>query len=269
MAVVRGDGRVNARALAHSVQNINSSRSLRVRSRTVLLLSTCITSCAPGVDDDRAAGNGRSAGIASADSLLLRPENPVWREAAPDSFNVAFQTSRGLFLVEVRRSWAPVGADRFYNLVRHGFFDDSRFYRVVEGFIVQFGLPGDPEVTAVWLERTIEDDPARESNLKGRIAYAMTGPDTRATQVYINLIDNVRLDTAGFAPFGQVIKGMEVVDALYAGYGENAGGGMRRGEQGRIIAEGNAHLDRDFPLLDRIVSARIVPFPWPIFWTIR
>jgi cyclophilin family peptidyl-prolyl cis-trans isomerase len=130
---------------------------------------------------------------------------------------------------------------------------------VVEDFIVQFGLPGDPEVTPVWLDRTLMDDPVLESNRRSRITYATTGPDTRATQVYINLIDNVRLDSTGFAPFGEVVEGMDVVDLLYSGYGENAGGGMRRGDQSRIIAEGNAHLDRDFPLLDRIISVRIVP----------
>ena len=162
-------------------------------------------------------------------------------------------------MIAVERSWAPRGADRFYNLVRHGFYDDSRFYRVIEDFIVQFGLPGDPEVTSLWLDRTLMDDPVVESNRRGRITYAMTGPGTRATQVYINLIDNIRLDSTGFAPFGEVVEGMDVVDRLYAGYGENAGGGMRRGNQGRIIAEGNAHLDRDYPLLDRIISARVAP----------
>jgi homoserine O-acetyltransferase len=190
-------------------------------------------------------------------ALLLQPGDPAWEEPAPPEFHAIFETSAGRFVIAVQRSWAPRGADRFYNLVRHGFYDDSRFYRVVEDFIVQFGLPGDPEVTPVWLDRTLTDDPVLESNLRGRITYATTGPDTRATQVYINLIDNVRLDSTGFAPFGEVVEGMDVVDRLYAGYGENAGGGMRRGEQGRIIAEGNAHLDRDFPLLDQIISARI------------
>ena len=190
-------------------------------------------------------------------ALLLQPADPAWDEPAPADFRAIFETSAGRFVVAVQRSWAPRGADRFYHLVRRGFYDDSRFYRVIEDFIVQFGLPGDPEVTAMWLDRALKDDPVRESNLRGRITYAMTGPDTRTTQVYINLIDNVRLDSTGFAPFGEVVEGMDVVDLLYAGYGENAGGGMRRGEQGRIIAEGNGHLDRAFPLLDRIISARI------------
>lgn len=213
----------------------------------LLVLHTGFIACSPATDDD-----------VPTRSLLLRPDDRAWYEPAPDSFRVAFETSKGRFVIEAHRGWAPVGADRFYNLVRHGYYDDSRFYRVVAGFIVQFGLAGDPAVTAVWLDRTIEDDPVRETNTRGRIAYAMTGPDTRATQVYISLIDNVRLDSTGFAPFGEVVEGMEVVDRLYAGYGETAGGGMRAGNQGRIIAEGNARLDRDFPFLDRIFLARIV-----------
>lgn len=192
-------------------------------------------------------------------ALLLMPDDPAWEQAAPSEFRAIFETSAGRFVIAVERSWAPRGADRFHNLVRHGFYDDSRFYRVIEDFIVQFGLPGDPEVTSLWLDRTLMDDPVVESNRRGRITYAMTGPGTRATQVYINLIDNIRLDSTGFAPFGEVVEGMDVVDRLYAGYGENAGGGMRRGNQGRIIAEGNAHLDRDYPLLDRIISARVAP----------
>lgn len=219
----------------------------------------CIAACTPGDVDEATVSEQEGVEGSPVGSMLLVPDDPAWEEPAPDSFRVALDTSEGRFVIAVHRRWAPVGADRFYNLVRHGYYDDSRFNRVVEGFIAQFGLAGDPAVTAVWLDRTIQDDPVRESNLRGRIAYAMTGPDTRATQVYISLIDNVRLDSTGFAPFGEVVEGMEIVDRLHSGYGENAGGGMRAGNQGRIIAEGNAHLDRDFPLLDRIVSARIVP----------
>jgi len=219
---------------------------------------------AAACSDDRAAGaddpKGELAAVpapAEARRLLLDPADPAWTAEAPDSFDVLFETTRGTFGVRVRRAWAPLGADRFFNLVRHGFYDDSRFYRIVEGFIAQFGLPGDPEVTAQWLDRTLSDDPVVASNLRGRLAYAMTGPDTRATQVYINLVDNVRLDSTGFAPFGEVVVGIETIDALFAGYGENAGGGMRAGRQDRIIMEGNVHLDRDFPDLDRIRRARI------------
>ncbi len=191
-------------------------------------------------------------------SPLLDPAHPTWAEQAPATFQVRFETSQGVFAVEVHRDWAPIGADRFYNLVRNGFFDDARFHRVVEGFIVQFGLPGDPAVAVNWLDETIPDDPVKESNTRGRIAYAFTEPNTRATQVYISMADNSRLDTQGFSPFGELVEGMDVVSRIYSGYGEDAGGGVRRGDQSRIVAEGNAYLDREFPRLDRILTARIV-----------
>ncbi len=192
-------------------------------------------------------------------SPLLDPAHATWSEQAPAAFQVRFETSQGVFAVEVHRDWAPIGADRFYNLVRNGFFDDARFHRVVEGFIVQFGLPGDPAVAVNWLEETMPDDPARESNTLGRVAYAFTEPNTRATQVFISMADNSRLDTQGFAPFGEVVEGMDVVTRIYSGYGEDSGGGVRRGDQSRIVAEGNAYLDREFPRLDRILTARVVP----------
>ncbi len=188
---------------------------------------------------------------------LLHPEAAVWQEQAPATYAVSIQTTKGTFTIDVRREWAPLGADRFFNLVRHGFYDDSRFFRVVPGFIVQFGLPGDATVTPHWLNRTIPDDSVRTSNARGTIAYAMTGPDTRTTQVYISLADNGRLDEQGFAPFGRVSRGMEVVDELYGGYGENAGGGLRRGDQSKIYVGGNAHLDRDFPELDKLIQATV------------
>jgi len=188
---------------------------------------------------------------------LMHPESKFWRQTAPDAFRVKVETSKGEFVIEARRSWAPVGADRLYNLVRAGFFDDSRFFRVRAGFIVQFGIAGDPAVAAVWRNQTIKDDPPRQSNTRGTIAYAMTGPDTRTTQLYINLGDNSRLDSQGFAPIGSVIAGMEVVDRLYSGYDESAGGGMRGGKQGKIFEGGNAYLDREFPMLDKLLRARI------------
>jgi cyclophilin family peptidyl-prolyl cis-trans isomerase len=179
--------------------------------------------------------------------------------SAPDVLRVRFETSQGAFVVEARREWAPHGVDRFHELVTSGVFDDSRFFRVVAGFIAQFGIAGDPAVTAAWKERTIPDDKVRQSNFRGTIAFAMTGPNTRLTQLYINLADNSRLDSQGFAPIGRVIDGMDVVDWLYSGYGEGAGGGMRGGRQGKILAGGNAHLDAEFPRLDRLVRARVVP----------
>ena len=191
--------------------------------------------------------------------VLIRPDNPFWQTPAPDRFRAGFETTRGRFVVEVNRDRAPRGADRFFNLVRAGFFDDSRFFRVVPDFIAQFGIPGDPAVTRVWQDRTFPDDPAREKNLRGTIAFAMKGPDDRRTQLYLNLRDNPRNDGQGFAILGRVIEGMDVVDSLYTGYGETSGGGMRAGRQQRLLDEGNAYLDREFPKLDRILRAVITP----------
>jgi homoserine O-acetyltransferase len=191
--------------------------------------------------------------------VLMRPDDPFWQTRAPGRFRAGFETTKGRFVIEVRRDWAPRGADRFFNLVRAGFFDDSRFFRVVPEFIAQFGIPGDPAVTRVWRDRTFPDDPEREKNLRGTIAFAMKGPNDRRTQVYINLRDNPRNDGQGFAILGRVIEGMGVVDSLYSGYGETSGGGMRAGRQQRLLAEGNAHLDREFPNLDRMLRAVIIP----------
>lgn len=161
-------------------------------------------------------------------------------------------------MIEAHRDWAAVGCDRFYNLVRAGFFDDSRFFRVRRGSFAQFGIPGDPAVAAPWRNVAIPDDPVRQSNTRGSVAYAMTGPDTRTTQLFINLSDNSRFDREGFAPVGNVTEGMDVVDRLYAGYGEDPGGGMRGGRQGKILAGGNAYLDGEFPRLDRLIRATVV-----------
>jgi cyclophilin family peptidyl-prolyl cis-trans isomerase len=191
-------------------------------------------------------------------AILLPFPAPGQPAHAPEVFHVRFETTQGPFVVEVHRDWAPQGADRFHALVSSGFFDNSRFFRVVAGFIAQFGIAGDPKVTAAWKDRTIPDDPVRQSNTRGTIAYAMTGPNTRATQVYINLADNSRLDAQGFAPIGRVTSGMEAVDRLYSGYGEGAGGGMRGGKQGKILAGGNAYLDANFPKLDHLLRARLL-----------
>ncbi len=188
-------------------------------------------------------------------ALGAAPEVPA---RAPEVFRVRFATSQGAFVVEAHREWAPLGVDRFHRLVAAGFFDGSRFFRVVAGFIAQFGIAGDPAVTALWKDRTIPDDPVRQSNTRGTIAYAMTGPGTRSTQLYVNLADNARLDAQGFAPIGRVTAGMEVVDRLYSGYGETAGGGMRGGRQGKLLAGGNAYLDSEFPKLDRLLRAQLL-----------
>lgn len=190
-------------------------------------------------------------------ALLLNPEHEYWRQPAPATFTVTLETTQGTFDVAIERALSPKGVDRFYRLVQAGYFDDSRFFRVVPGFIAQFGIPGDPAISRVWKDRSIEDDSVRASNVRGAITYAMTGPNTRTTQLFISLVDNTRLDTTGFSPLGKVVSGMDVVDRLYGGYGEGAGGGMRAGNQGRMMNEGNAHLDRDFPKLDRLIRAAV------------
>lgn len=198
------------------------------------------------------------AGRMNGRETLLHPERFAVDAKAPGRFDVKLETSQGPVVLAVRREWAPAGADRFYYLVRSGFFDGEKFFRVREKFIAQFGLNGDPAVIAAWKHRTIPDDPVRVSNVRGTVAYAMTGPDSRTTQVYINLADNRRLDPQGFAPFAQVTSGMDAVDRLYSGYGEDAGGGVRGGKQGLIEAGGNAWLARAFPKLDYIIRAYVI-----------
>ena len=188
---------------------------------------------------------------------LDHPDSRYFQKQAPATYRVRFETTQGNFVFEVHREWAPIGADRFYNLVRAGFYNDSRFYRVTPRF-AQFGIPGNPAIAQRWREVTIADDPVRESNKRGRFAFAMTGPNARTTQIYVCKQDMVSQDQQGFAPLGTVSSGMDVVDRLYGGYGENAGGGMRGGKQGRIFTGGNSHLDRDFPKLDRLIRARLI-----------
>lgn len=176
---------------------------------------------------------------------------------SPESFRVRFDTTRGAFLVEAHRAWAPHGVDRLYELVTTGFFDGCRFFRVLEGFVAQFGISGDPLRSAEWRRRTIPDDPVIESNARGRLTFAMAGPGSRTTQLFINYGDNTGLDGMGFAPVAEVVEGMDIVDGLYAGYGEGAPRG-RGPDQGRIQREGNAYLDREFPRLDEIRGASLV-----------
>ncbi len=181
-------------------------------------------------------------------------------EKAPDTYKAKFDTSAGIFTIEVHRDWAPLGADRFYNLVKNGFYDDVRFFRVLEGFMAQFGMNGDPSIQALWGRATFNDDPVKQSNKRGYVTFAKTGlPNSRNTQVFINLVDNSGsptqpyLDAGGFAPFGQVIEGMDVVDKLYTGYGRN-----NVPDQGKITAEGNAYLKATYPKLDYVKTATIV-----------
>jgi peptidyl-prolyl cis-trans isomerase A (cyclophilin A) len=178
-------------------------------------------------------------------------------EKAPDTFHVKFTTTKGDFVVEVSRAWAPNGADRLYNLVKIGYFKDLAFFRAIQGFMVQFGIHGDPAVSAAWRRANIQDDPVKESNAKGYVTFATAGPNTRTTQLFINYADNRNLDSMGFSPVGKVVQGMEVVESLHKGYGEGAPRG-RGPDQGRVQGEGNAYLKRDFPNLDYIQSATIV-----------
>lgn len=191
-------------------------------------------------------------------SLLLNPDDSEFRETAPARFHTLFITSKGLFLLDVQRSLAPHGVDRFYNLVRHGFYDQARFFRVRAGQFVQFGIHGDPQVAERWRERTIPDDPRRASNVRGAAAFAFAVPNGRTTQIFINLRDNAKeYDAEPFVPFAHVIDGMDVVDRVYAEYGEAPAGGIRAGKQGPLFAGGNAYLTREFPLLDYIIRAEV------------
>ena len=178
------------------------------------------------------------------------------RETAPATYKARFETSKGTFVVDVNREWAPNGADRFYNLVKNGFYDGVRFFRVLDGFMAQFGINGDPAISAQWREARIQDDPVRQSNRRGFITYAMAGPGTRTSQVFINYGDNSALDKQGFSPFGQVSSGMNVVDALHNGYGEGAPRG-RGPDQGRLQMEGNAYLAKEYPRMDFVRKATI------------
>ena len=186
---------------------------------------------------------------------LLNPS--FFKDQAPAKFKAKFTTTKGDFVVEVTRAWAPLGADRFYNLVKNHFYDGAAFFRVLPGFVAQFGLNANPDVSRVWASANIKDDPVTQSNLAGSLTFATAGPNTRTTQLFINLADNQNLDGMGFAPFGKVIEGMDVVQQFYSGYGEGAPRG-RGPDQGRLANEGKAYLDKNFPLLDSIKTAVIV-----------
>lgn len=187
------------------------------------------------------------------------PTPPPAADPAPaaQEYRVRVETTKGPFVLLVHPDWAPKGAERFRELVTAGYFDGDKFFRVIDGFMVQFGINGDPELNKKWMDARIQDDPVRTSNTRGRISFATRGPNTRTTQVFINFGDNANLDAMGFSPFGEVVEGMDVVDALYDGYGEGAPNG-RGPNQGRIQSEGNKYLEDKFPKLDGIVKATIV-----------
>ena len=208
------------------------------------------------------AAPAASGGKEDKDSMhgpqnLTDAKDPKVNEKAPDTFKAKFETNEGTFVIEVTRAWAPLGADRFYNLVRNGYFTDVRFFRAIKGFMVQFGIHGDPKLSAVWRDARIKDDPVTQSNSRGMVTFAMGGKDTRTTQLFINLVDNANLDKMGFPPFGKVIEGMDVVDKLHTGYGEGAPRGTVP-DQTRVQMEGNAYLAKSFPELDYITKASIL-----------
>jgi cyclophilin family peptidyl-prolyl cis-trans isomerase len=190
-------------------------------------------------------------------AVLLTPGAPGVNRRAPDRFDVLLETSKGAIVIDVRRDWSPHGADRFFNLVDAGYYDGVRFTRVIEGRWAQFGINGDPTIAQAWRTRTIPDDPRRESNVRGTVAFAFAVPNGRTTQVFVNLRDNSPTHDAEPVPFGHITQGMAVADALHAGYGESAGSGIRSGKQGPIFDGGNAYLARQFPLLDYIIRAEV------------
>jgi peptidyl-prolyl cis-trans isomerase A (cyclophilin A) len=192
----------------------------------------------------------------AAPAALLTPDPAKLSATGPDSFVVRFTTSRGVFDIKVHRAWAPRGADRLYYLASNGFFDGVRFFRVLSGFMAQFGAHGNPAVARGWDGRSILDDPVKHSNTRGTLTFATAGPNTRTTQLFINYGSNVQLDGQGFSPLGEVVTGLSAVDSLYSGYGEGAPGGQGP-NQGRISSEGNAYLMREFPKLDSIVTATV------------
>lgn len=187
---------------------------------------------------------------AAAAPDLLRPA--TLNRQAPPIYRVKLATTKGDIVIEVTRAWAPRGADRFYNLVRAGFFTDVAFFRVIPGFMAQFGISGKPSVAAAWINANIPDDPVKESNTRGKVSFATAGPNTRTTQLFINTGNNAQLDPQGFSPIGEVVEGMNLVDQFYSGYGGNP-------DQGALQSQGKAYIDRNMPKVDRILTATIVP----------
>ncbi len=228
-------------------------RFLKAISAVLALLAFAATSAAQ--TSTRRATTQRAGARTTARHSLLQPAS--LKDTAPAVYRAGFTTTKGNFVVEVHRDWAPLGADRFYNLVKYHFFDGASFFRVLPGFVVQFGLSADPRISRAWNDAKIPDDPVKQSNLKGFVTFATAGPNTRTTQLFINVADNPRLDTMGFAPIGKVVEGMEVVESFYSGYGEGAPQGNGP-DQGRITNEGKAYLDKDFPKLDSIKTAEIL-----------
>jgi peptidyl-prolyl cis-trans isomerase A (cyclophilin A) len=221
----------------------------------VLCVSVVVQAQAPAAKSAAAKTPVAKTGVAGRAAAGARGSllNPASLNAkAPAVYKAKFTVTGGEFVVEVHRDWAPLGADRFYNLVRGGYFTNASFFRVVQGFVVQFGLSADPKVSQAWQQAKIQDDPVKQSNKRGTLVFASAGPNTRTTQLFINFADNARLDQMGFAPFGTVVEGMNVVDKIFPGYRETP-------RQDQIVEKGDAYLKANFPMIDRIKVARIVP----------
>lgn len=213
-----------------------------------ILLSASLLAQSPTAKQGKEPPRGPSAKPSLMNPMSLRAK-------APEVYKAKFVTTKGEFVVEVHREWAPNGADRFYNLVKSGFYNDASFFRVIPKFVVQFGMNAKPSVEAVWQKANIRDDAVKQSNKKGYLVFATAGPNTRTTQVFINLSDNTSLDAQGFSPFGMVVEGMDVVEKFYSGYGDPP----RGPDQGMVASHGKAYLDKNFPQLDSIKTATIVP----------
>jgi cyclophilin family peptidyl-prolyl cis-trans isomerase len=226
---------------------------LRLSCRASLLASLIVAALA----GCRSEGGDEGAN-AIDESALLRPSDSALAAPAPDSFRVTFQTTHGNFTALARRAWAPHGVDRFYYLVKHGYYNNTYFFRVVENFVAQFGMSGNPAIGDAWDKRQIPDDSVRHSNTRGTISFASSGPNSRTVQLFINLTDNRQLDNlgAGFPPIGEIVDGVATIDSLYNGYGEGAPGGLGP-RQDMIASQGNDYLKRFFPKLDMIRSATV------------
>lgn len=236
-----------------------------MRMRTILILfatALCLAaiSATPAPQSGSAAKTSSTARRPAAGSSgsLLNPSS--LKLQAPAVFDAKFVTTKGEFVIEVTRSWSPHGADRFYNLVKYHYFDNASFFRVVPGFVVQFGISARPDVSRAWRNANIQDDPVMQTNSRGTVTFATAGPNTRTTQIFINLGENAALDNQGFSPFGKVVSGMEIVDSLYSEYGDGPPSGHGP-DQDLIQSQGKPYLDRVFPQLDSIKSTIVVPPP--------
>ncbi|MEP6778263.1 MAG: peptidylprolyl isomerase [Gemmatimonadaceae bacterium] len=229
-----------------------------VRNRSTLLAfvvcACALSACASSNHASSAnASTAQNQSTSKRETLWLNPDNPEWKKPAPPISHLRFETTKGVFVLELIREQGPIGADRLYNLARLGYYDDTRFHRVNKNYIAQFGLSGIPAVNAAWKDRYLPDDPPRSHNVRGAFAFSFKAlKDTRNTQIYINLSDNPKNDAESFTMLGTVVLGMSVLDSLYAGYGESSGSGVRQGRQEPLATGGNPYMDRVFPLLDKI-----------------